>query len=143
MNRGDYILQELNAKVDDESTFNVVALSKDNAQNSGTKTNVYLYIIKELVTEQNENDSAQFLDIDIGVKISRTLTSGGAAWRNDCMHKLEKSLQGFGQKSTTQNNVAITLYNVFVSEQGGYFDDGRTNADCYAMISLKAVQKES
>lgn len=143
MNRGDYILQQLNAKVDDESTFNVVTLSKDNAQNSGTKTNVYLYILKELVTEQNENDSSQYLNVDVGVKLSKTLSSGGAAWRNDSIHKLEKSLQNFGQVTTTENNVTIILYNAYVSEAGGYFDDGRSNADCYAMISLKAVSKES
>lgn len=143
MNRGDYILQQLNAVVDDETTFTVVSRLKENSQNVGTTTSVYLYILKESVVERYEDDRGQVYSVDVGVRLSKTIsqTASGASWRNDVIHKLEKSLRTFTTSKTTEDTISITIGSAYVAEIGGYFDDNRTNADAEAIINLTCIQR--
>ena len=136
MNRGDYILQELRAVVDDETTFSVVPYLKEQTQNRTDKITVYLYIIKEVLTNSTENHYDRFYSVDVGVRLSQQIKDGetgvGAAWRNDAIHKLESKLYGFATHSTTASGVTYILSGVRIVEAGGYFDNKRTNADADA-----------
>jgi len=144
MNRGDYILQELRSHVSGVTSFTSATILNENTNNNtGDKTTVYLYIIKETLIEASENYSMRIYSVDVGVRLKKTikLKTSGSAWRNDAIDKLENCIYNFATRNTTDTGRTFHLGAAHLQEIAGYFDDARTNADADAIIRIKVTQE--
>lgn len=135
MTRGDLILQTINNRLAQEPTF---AVANYYQEKLGTdKTNVYVHIINEKVSQLNENSKPMIYVVDVGFRASNALKrdENGHQWRNGTIHKLESILIGTTADDTI-NGRAVYIDSIVVTETGGYFDNKRLDADCDAIISL-------
>lgn len=143
MNRGDFILSVVNTAIDTHTDFGLRYKWSDKDKASDTRC--YAYIIKERVIERQEAGQGKTYSVDVGVRLAGSVhthstDAKGSEWRNEAMEKLELAISNIGTQSHSGTDWTYSLGSAYVAEIGGYFDDGRNNADADAIINLIVVQ---